>query len=162
MSLLTHIDQHGHANMVDVTNKPASVRIATAQGRIRMSADTIQAIIDNTNSKGDVLGTAKIAGIQAAKRTADLIPLCHPLALSKIDVQIEINSPKQCLEVRAMCKLTGQTGVEMEALTAVNVTLLTLFDMCKASDPNMVIDGIHVTQKSGGKTGDWVFSGEQS
>ncbi|MGJ8631730.1 MAG: cyclic pyranopterin monophosphate synthase MoaC [Glaciecola sp.] len=157
---LTHVDAQGNANMVDVTDKIITVRTATAQGKIAMSAQTIQAIIDNTNAKGDVLLTAKIAGIQGAKRTADLIPLCHPLALSKVDIDIEVDAANGWLSVTSMCKLSGKTGVEMEALTAVNVTLLTLFDMCKASDPAMRIFDIHVQQKTGGKSGNWQYPQE--
>lgn len=155
MSQLTHVDQHGQANMVDVSNKYATTRVAIAEGYISMSASAIADVVDCTNKKGDVLTTAKIAGIQAAKRCADLIPLCHPLALSKVSVELTVNEPEQSIHISAMCKLVGQTGVEMEALTAVSVTALTLFDMCKAADPRMNIYGIRVLEKHGGKSGDW-------
>ncbi|NVK24091.1 MAG: cyclic pyranopterin monophosphate synthase MoaC [Gammaproteobacteria bacterium] len=155
MSVLTHVDQSGQANMVDVTDKTQTVRIAVAEGFIKMSGETIEQVISHTNKKGDVITTAKIAGIQAAKKCADLIPLCHPLALSKVDVNFEIQAAEQCIRVEAMCKLTGKTGVEMEALTAVSVAVLTLFDMCKASDPSMEIFGIKVLEKVGGKNGHW-------
>lgn len=155
MSSLTHIDQSGQANMVDVTDKSVTVRTAYAEGYIRMSAATIQEVVTQTNKKGDVITTAKIAGIQAAKKCADLIPLCHPLALSKVDVDFDVQQEHNQIRVQAMCKLTGKTGVEMEALTAVSVATLTLFDMCKAADPAMEIFGIKVLEKTGGKTGHW-------
>lgn len=155
MSQLTHVDATGQANMVDVNDKLDSVRTASAEGRIYMSRDTIVAITSNQNKKGDVLSTAKIAGIMGAKKCSELIPLCHPLMLSKIDVTIDIHEPDAYLLVQATCKLTGKTGVEMEALTAVNIALLTLFDMCKASDPGMLISDIKVIHKTGGKNGEW-------
>ncbi len=155
MSSLTHIDSHGQANMVDVTDKDITVRTAVAEGYIYMSANTLQEVIDQSNNKGDVITTAKIAGIQAAKRCADLIPLCHPLALSKVALSFQIDTELSRIHVTAMCKLTGKTGVEMEALTAVSVACLTLFDMCKAADPCMEIQGIRVLEKTGGKTGHW-------
>ena len=155
MSILTHVDQSGAANMVDVTDKSESTRIALAEGFITMSAATLDAVINHTNNKGDVITTAKIAGIQAAKKCSDLIPLCHPLALSKVSVDFEIQAQKSRIRVLAKCKLSGKTGVEMEALTAVSVATLTLFDMCKAGDPEMLIHGIRVLEKQGGKTGDW-------
>lgn len=161
MTKLTHVDQTGQANMVDVTDKTPTVRIAIAEGYILMSPDTIKEVINHTNKKGDVITTAKIAGIQAAKKCADLIPLCHPLALSKVDVDFEIQSALNRVRVQAMCKLTGRTGVEMEALTAVSVAALTLFDMCKAADPNMEIQGIKVLEKVGGKTGHWLHKNTQ-
>lgn len=153
--MLTHVDQQGQANMVDVTDKNVSVRTAAAEGTISMFSDTLQAIIDNTNKKGDVIATARIAGIQAAKKCADLIPLCHPLSLSKVDVNFKLDQDANLIKVTSLCKLSGQTGVEMEALTAVSVALLTLFDMCKAADPMMEIWGIRVLEKHGGKTGHW-------
>ena len=155
MSSLTHIDSHGQANMVDVTEKDITVRTAVAEGYIYMSAITLQEVVEQSNKKGDVITTAKIAGIQAAKKCADLIPLCHPLALSKIDVSFAIDTELSRIHVIGMCKLTGKTGVEMEALTAVSVACLTLFDMCKAADPCMEIQGIRVLEKTGGKTGNW-------
>lgn len=155
MSQLTHVDASGQANMVDVTDKAQTVRIARAEGFVYMSPATLAEVENFGNKKGDVITTANIAGIQAAKRCSDLIPLCHPLALSKVDVDFELQKEQQRIRVEAMCKLTGKTGVEMEALTAVSVACLTLFDMCKAADPEMVIDGIKVLTKQGGKTGDW-------
>lgn len=155
MSGLTHIDHSGQANMVDVTDKDVTVRTARAEGYIYMSANTLQEVITQSNKKGDVITTAKIAGIQAAKKCADLIPLCHPLALSKVDLCFDIQADELRIHVTAMCKLTGKTGVEMEALTAVSVACLTLFDMCKAVDPCMEIQGIRVLEKTGGKTGHW-------
>ncbi len=155
MTSLTHIDNSGQANMVDVTDKQVTVRTALAEGYVYMSANTLQEVIEQSNKKGDVITTAKIAGIQAAKKCADLIPLCHPLALSKVDVSFEIQPDNLRIHVLGKCKLTGKTGVEMEALTAVSVACLTLFDMCKAVDPCMEIQGIRVLEKTGGKTGHW-------
>ncbi|MFC3123144.1 cyclic pyranopterin monophosphate synthase MoaC [Agaribacter flavus] len=155
MSKLSHIDQHGKANMVDVGDKAITSREAVAEGYIYINLVTMQEIVQQQNKKGDVLTTAKIAGIMAAKQCSNLIPLCHPLMLSKVDVTIEIDEKNARLRVQSLCKLSGKTGVEMEALTAVNVALLTLFDMCKASDPAMRIEGIRVLRKTGGKTGEW-------
>nr|WP_136250004.1 cyclic pyranopterin monophosphate synthase MoaC [Ningiella ruwaisensis] len=155
MSKLTHVDASGAANMVDVNDKNETTRQATAIGFVYMSADTIEDVLAHQNKKGDVLTTAKIAGIMAAKRCSELIPLCHPLMLSKVDVQIEVEQSKGRLKVESLCKLSGKTGVEMEALTAVSVACLTLFDMCKASDPAMRIEGVKVLTKTGGKSGDW-------
>lgn len=152
---LTHIDSHGHANMVDVTDKQATTRIARAEGYIRMSESAFQEVVNNQNDKGDVLSTARIAGIQGAKRCSELIPLCHPLSLTKISITFE-PLPEYCeIRVVSKCKLVGKTGVEMEALTAVSIAALTLFDMCKAQDPTMEIYGIRVLEKSGGKSGNW-------
>ena len=141
--------------MVDVSDKSESTRVAVAEGYLYLNEAALSEVVSANNKKGDVLTIAKIAGIQAAKQTANLIPLCHPLALTKVDVQVEIQAPKQRIRVEAMCKLVGKTGVEMEALTAVQVTTLTLFDMCKAVDPAMRIEGVKVLTKTGGKTGDW-------
>ncbi|GLR69374.1 cyclic pyranopterin monophosphate synthase MoaC [Agaribacter marinus] len=160
MSKLTHVDTQGNANMVDVEAKMATTRIATAEGFIYVNAATLDEIIHHQNKKGDVITTAKIAGIMAAKQCSNLIPLCHPLMLSKVDVGIDIEPENSRLRVTSMCKLSGKTGVEMEALTAVNVALLTLFDMCKASDPAMRMEGIRVLSKTGGKTGDWTHPNE--
>ncbi len=151
---LTHIDQQGKASMVDVSAKYFTSREARAFGRVVMSASTLQQIEHNQLKKGDVVSVARIAGIQAAKKCADLIPLCHPLALSKVAVDFELNVDKSSVDIVAYCKLTGQTGVEMEALTAVSVAALTVFDMCKAVDKNMVIEAIQVLEKTGGKSGD--------
>lgn len=146
MNKLSHVDEHGKANMVDVGMKPNQFRTAKAKGIIKVSAETIKNILENKNKKGDVLTVAKIAGIQAAKQTSSLIPLCHPLLITKIDV--ETNVLNDCIEVIAITKCIGQTGIEMEALTAVSVTLLTIYDMCKAIDKTMIIDDIHLIEKT--------------
>ncbi len=152
---LSHLNNKGEANMVDVTEKAVTQRIAIATGKVQMRTDTLAMICDGSHAKGDVLAVARIAGIQAAKKCADLIPLCHPLMLSKVQVDFEPDVGGQCLHIRGMCKLAGKTGVEMEALTAVSVAALTIFDMCKAVDPGMVISDIQVEHKQGGKTGAW-------
>lgn len=150
---LTHIDAGGEARMVDVSEKPASERLAVAEGRVVMTTATLELIVSGNAKKGDVLGTARIAGIMAAKRTAELIPLCHPLALSKVTIDItpDANLPG-CL-VKASVKVTGPTGVEMEALTAVSVACLTIYDMIKAAERGVRIEGIHLVEKKGGKSG---------
>jgi cyclic pyranopterin phosphate synthase len=150
---LTHIGKSGQARMVDVSEKAATERIAIAQGRVVMSAKTLDLVLAGNARKGDVLGAARIAGIMAAKRTSELIPLCHPLALSKVEVDIEPDKSLPGLVVRATCKLKGQTGVEMEALTAVSVACLTIYDMVKAAERGMRIEGIHLVEKRGGKSG---------
>jgi cyclic pyranopterin phosphate synthase len=150
---LTHIGKSGQARMVDVSDKAATERIAVAQGRVVMSTKTLDLVLAGNARKGDVLGVARIAGIMAAKRTSELIPLCHPLALSKVEVDIEPDEKLPGLVVRATCKLKGQTGVEMEALTAVSVACLTIYDMVKAAERGMRIEGIHLTEKRGGKSG---------
>jgi len=152
---LTHLNEQGEANMVDVTEKAVTSRSATAEGFIRMSAKTLAMISGGTHKKGDVFAVARIAGIQAAKKCGDLIPLCHPLMLSKVQIDFEIDTANSQVKVLSLCKLTGQTGVEMEALTGVSVACLTLFDMCKAVDPEMEIHGIKVMSKTGGKSGEW-------
>lgn len=152
---LTHLNEQGEANMVDVTEKAVTSRSATAEGYISMSAQTLLMIAEGNHKKGDVFAVARIAGIQAAKKCGDLIPLCHPLMLSKVQVDFDIDRPNSQVKVTSLCKLTGQTGVEMEALTAVSVACLTLFDMCKAVDPQMEIHGIKVMTKRGGKSGQW-------
>jgi len=152
---LSHINAKGEANMVDVTEKVMSSRTATAHGFIKMSAETMALVNRGENKKGDIFAIARIAGIQAAKKCSDLIPLCHPLMLTKVQVDFSIHTDNNTIEVKSMCRLTGQTGVEMEALTAVSVALLTLFDMCKAADPAMEIFGIKVQTKQGGKSGSW-------
>lgn len=162
---LSHINQKGEASMVDVTEKAVTQRSATAVGKVRMSPETLNMIVSGGHAKGDVLAVARIAGIQAAKKCADLIPLCHPLMLSKVQVDFQPDETRSEINVSALCKLAGKTGVEMEALTAVSVACLTLFDMCKAVDPEMVISDIKVVNKAGGKTGNWQRSeinGEQS
>lgn len=155
MSEFSHINQRGEASMVDVSNKAATVREARAEGYVRMSADTLQKILAGEHHKGDVFSVARIAGIQAAKQTSQLIPLCHPLMLSKVAIDFEAQPEHNRVRITSLAKLTGQTGVEMEALTAVSVAALTLFDMCKAVDPSMVLEGIRVLEKQGGKTGHW-------
>jgi cyclic pyranopterin phosphate synthase len=150
---LTHIGKRGQARMVDVSEKAATERLATAEGRVVMSAKTLDLVLAGNARKGDVLGAARIAGIMAAKRTSELIPLCHPLALSKVEVDIEPDRKLPGLVVRATCKLKGQTGVEMEALTAVSVACLTIYDMVKAVERGMRIEDIHLVEKRGGKSG---------
>lgn len=152
MSDLTHIDESGAAHMVDVADKAESKRIATAEGRITMKATTLKQIIKGDMPKGDVIGTARIAGIMAAKRTHDLIPLCHPLPISKVKIEIEADG-YEALVITATVGVSGKTGVEMEALTAVSVAGLTLYDMAKAIDKDMVIGDIRLLHKSGGKSG---------
>jgi cyclic pyranopterin monophosphate synthase len=154
MTKLTHLDDAGQAAMVDISAKTATIRDAVAEGRISMSAEALTAIKEGTAKKGDVLATARIAGIMAAKKTSDLIPLCHPLALSKVAVDFEFEADG--LRVTALARLTGQTGVEMEAMTAASVALLTIYDMAKALDKAMVISGLRLLSKSGGKSGHWV------
>jgi cyclic pyranopterin phosphate synthase len=150
---LTHIDSSGEARMVDVSEKPATERIAVAEGRVVMSKATLELILSGNAKKGDVLGTARIAGIMAAKRTHELIPLCHPLALSKVTVDIEPDPKLPGCIVRTSVKVTGPTGVEMEALTAVSVACLTIYDMIKAVERGVRIEGIHLVEKLGGKSG---------
>lgn len=153
---LTHIDEYGKANMVDVSDKATSCREARAFARICMQPSTLQEIKNNTLKKGDVLAVARIAGIQAAKKCADLIPLCHPLQLSKVSVDFEINDTTGSVEIFSLCKLTGQTGVEMEALTAVSIAALTIYDMCKAVDTDMVIEQVCLLEKKGGRHGHYL------
>jgi cyclic pyranopterin phosphate synthase len=150
---LTHIDPKGEARMVDVSAKAATERTAIAEGRVVMSKATLALIVSGNAKKGDVLATARIAGIMAAKRTAELIPLCHPLALSKVTLDISPDPKLPGCLVRATVKVTGPTGVEMEALTAVSVACLTIYDMIKAVERGVRIDGIHLVEKSGGKSG---------
>ena len=150
---LTHIGSMGEARMVDVSEKPATERLAVAEGRVVMSKTTLELIESGNAKKGDVLGTARIAGIMAAKRTSELIPLCHPLALSKITLDIELDNKLPGCVVRATVKVTGPTGVEMEALTAVSVACLTIYDMIKAAERGVRIEGIHLVEKQGGKSG---------
>lgn len=153
MSKLTHLDDAGAAHMVDVGGKPATARRAVASGRITMSAAALQAIREGNAPKGDVLGTARIAGIMAAKRTGELIPLCHPLGLEAVSVDFDYQDG--AIRATATASLTGRTGVEMEAMTAVSVALLTIYDMAKAIDKGMVIEGVRLIAKTGGKSGDW-------
>lgn len=153
MAELTHLDAAGHARMVDVGGKAETQRIAVASGRITMNAAALAAIRDGTVPKGDVLAAARIAGIMAAKKTAELIPLCHPLALDAVTVDFAVEADG--VRVTAAASLTGRTGVEMEALTAASVALLTVYDMAKAIDKGMVIEGVRLIEKRGGKSGDW-------
>jgi cyclic pyranopterin phosphate synthase len=155
MSKLTHIGADGEARMVDVSGKKATTRVAVAEGRVVMSKATLDLVLSGNAKKGDVLGAARIAGIMAAKKTSELIPLCHPLLLSKVEVEIAPDETLPGLVVRATVKLTGQTGVEMEALTAVAVACLTIYDMVKAAQKSMRIEGIRLVEKSGGKSGDY-------
>jgi cyclic pyranopterin phosphate synthase len=157
MSGLTHFDEQGHAHMVDVAAKPATHRVAVAQGRIEMLPATFAIIQSGTVKKGDVLGIARIAGIQAAKKTSDLIPLCHPLALTRVAVEFEmVAGAVPAVVCTATVETVGPTGVEMEALTAVQVALLTIYDMCKAVDRGMTMTGIRLVEKHGGKSGSFV------
>jgi cyclic pyranopterin monophosphate synthase len=153
MTKLTHIDESGAAHMVDVGAKATTAREAIAEGRITMSAKALAAIRDGTSKKGDVLAVARIAGIMAAKKTSDLIPLCHPIALSS--VTIDFAFAENAITALATARTTGQTGVEMEALSAVSIALLTIYDMAKALDKAMIIDGIRLLAKSGGRSGNW-------
>ncbi len=154
MSRLTHIDEAGRARMVDVSGKDHTLREAVATGLVRMDAATRDLALSGDAKKGDVRATAEIAGVMAAKRTSDLIPLCHPLALSKVEVAVEAHADG--LSVTARVRTTGPTGVEMEALTAVSVACLTVYDMLKAADKGMTIDAVRLESKTGGKSGDWV------
>jgi len=155
---LNHFNARGEAHMVDVGDKRVTARKAVAQGEINMQAETLQRIIRGENKKGDVLSVARIAGIMAAKQTAGLIPLCHPLALSHVDIQLEVNEAENKVVCIATVETSGQTGVEMEALTAVHIGILTIYDMCKAMDRGMLMGQICLLSKSGGKSGDWVRS----
>lgn len=153
---LTHLDDAGNAHMVDVSEKQVTTRIAVASGRVSMLPETVQLIKSGMAKKGDVIATARIAGIMAAKRTHDLIPLCHPLAISKITVDLEINQPANAVDVTASVKVEGKTGVEMEALTAVSVACLTVYDMVKAVDRGITISDIRLIEKQGGKSGHFI------
>jgi cyclic pyranopterin phosphate synthase len=153
MSTLTHLDEQGQARMVDVGAKPQTARSATASGRIRMSPEALIAIREGSGPKGDVLAAARIAGIMAAKRTGELIPLCHPLALDAVTVDFVFE--QVAIAVTARASLTGKTGVEMEAMTATSIALLTIYDMAKAIDKGMVIESVRLLEKTGGKSGDW-------
>ena len=155
-SPLTHFDAAGDAHMVDVAGKDVTHRVAIAIGTIRMRPETLELIRSGTAKKGDVVGVARIAAIQGAKRTAELIPLCHPIALTRVAVEFETDVADAAVHCRATVECTGQTGVEMEALTAVQVGLLTIYDMCKAVDRAMVIEGVQLLEKHGGKSGSYV------
>ena len=153
---LNHFDSKGNAIMVDVTEKNITERKAIAKGKIFVNDETYKRILDGNMTKGDVLGVARIAGIMATKKTSDLIPMCHPLMLTKSQIDFEFNEEEKSITAISTVKLSGKTGVEMEALTGVNVALLTIYDMCKAIDKNMVISDIHLVEKTGGKSGDFV------
>ncbi|MCY4154947.1 MAG: cyclic pyranopterin monophosphate synthase MoaC, partial [Gammaproteobacteria bacterium] len=159
MAELTHFNETGAAHMVDVGAKAATHRIAIAEGSITMQDSTLALIMEGGHKKGDVLGIARVAGIMAAKKTAELVPLCHPLTLSHIDISLEPRPAAGAVYCRAQVETIGPTGVEMEALNAVQVTLLTIYDMCKAVDRGMSIETVRLVEKTGGKSGDWVRSG---
>lgn len=155
MNKFTHFNERGDAHMVDVGTKKESERRAVAEGSIRMSKATLEQILSNQNKKGDVLSVAQLAGIMAAKRTADLVPLCHPLSLTHVSVELECQSENSSVHCRAVAETKDRTGVEMEALNAVQVALLTVYDMCKATDRGMVIEQVQLVEKSGGRSGHW-------
>ena len=157
MSKLTHINANGEAQMVDVSDKNETAREAKACARVVMKAETLDLIVSGSHKKGDVLAVARVAGIQAAKKCSDLIPLCHPLMLSKVSVELTPNIQNNCIDIIATAKLTGKTGVEMEALTAVSIAALTIYDMCKAVDRFMLIDNVQLLEKKGGKSGHWIL-----
>jgi len=156
MSTLTHFDAQGHAHMVDVADKAHTRRVGVASGSIHMLPSTFELVQSGTAKKGDVLGIARIAGIQAAKKTSDLIPLCHPLALTRVAVAFAMNADNHSIACTATVETVGQTGVEMEALTAVQIALLTIYDMCKAVDRGMTITDVRLLEKHGGKSGSYV------
>ena len=156
---LNHFDSKGNAIMVDVTEKNITQRQAIARGKIFVNKETYDRILQGNMAKGDVLAVARVAGIMATKKTSELIPMCHPLILTKSQIDFEFNEEEKSITAISLVKLAGQTGVEMEALTGVNVALLTIYDMCKAIDKNMVISDIHLVEKTGGKTGKFTFEG---
>jgi len=156
MSELTHIDETGAARMVDVGGKSISERVAVARAVVTMKAETLQLLQRGGHKKGDVMAVARIAGIQAAKKCSDLIPLCHPLMLTSVDVSFETDTHNSSVIIQARCKVSGQTGVEMEALTAASVAALTIYDMCKAVDRGMEINSLGLLEKQGGKSGHWL------
>jgi cyclic pyranopterin phosphate synthase len=163
MSKLTHLDEQGAARMVDVGDKDVTQRVAVAGACVRMLAETLELLRAGGHKKGDVLAVARVAGIQAAKKTPDLIPLCHPLMLNAVDIAFELDSAASCVRIRATCRVSGKTGVEMEALTAASVAALTIYDMCKAVDRGMEIQEVALISKEGGKSGTWrKDSGEAS
>ena len=155
MSELTHFNRAGEAHMVDISAKPATARRAIARGRIGMRPETLALIRQGGHKKGDVLGVARVAGIMATKRTAELVPMCHPLSLTHVAVEFDVDEEAGAIDCTVTAETTGQTGVEMEALNGVQVALLTIYDMCKAVDRGMVIDNVRLLEKSGGKSGDW-------
>lgn len=156
---LTHFNEQGRAHMVDVTDKAATRRTAVAYARVLMQPETLQRIKEGKMAKGDVLGVAQVAGIMAAKKTSDLIPMCHPLPLTKVDIRFEERPEENALDIYGTAKVSGVTGVEMEALTAVSVAALTVYDMCKAIDKGMIISTVCLLEKTGGKSGDYVRRG---
>lgn len=160
MSKLTHLDETGAARMVDVGDKAVTERVAVAAAIVTMQPQTLALLEQGAHKKGDVLAVARIAGIQAAKKTSDLIPLCHPLMLTSVEVDFRTDTEQSCVHVESRCKLSGKTGVEMEALTAAAVAALTIYDMCKAVDRGMQIQQLGVQHKSGGKSGDWNASSQ--
>ncbi len=155
MSELSHFNQAGEAHMVNVGDKDTTKRTAIAEGYITMETETLQRVVDQSHKKGDVLGIARIAGIMASKKTADIIPLCHPLALSHVEIQFHVEAENNRIQCLTTVETAGQTGVEMEALNAVQVSLLTIYDMCKAIDKAMIIDSVRLLEKKGGKSGHW-------
>jgi cyclic pyranopterin phosphate synthase len=155
LTKLTHLDENGHASMVDVSDKAVTHRIAVARGRVKMLPATLAMITGGNNKKGDVFAVARIAGIQAAKKCSELIPLCHPIMLSSVKVELRADNVENEVVITATCKIASQTGVEMEALTAVSVAGLTIYDMCKAVDKGMIISAVQLLEKSGGRSGDW-------
>lgn len=159
MKTLTHFNDKGDVHMVDVSGKDATERLAIAEGYIEMHAATLQAIVGDAVGKGDVLGIARVAGIMASKRTAELIPLCHPIPITHVDLSLEPEPEANRVRCRALVKTSSQTGVEMESLTAVQVALLTIYDMCKSVDRGMTIQSVRLLEKSGGKSGSWKRSG---
>ena len=158
MAKLTHIGDDGEARMVDVSDKDITDRTATARGTVLMAPETLKLIIDGTVKKGDVISVARLAGIMAAKRTSDLIPLCHPLALNKVDVDLVCDADRNAVDIEATGRVSGRTGVEMEALTAVSTAALTVYDMCKAVDRGMQLTDIRLVHKAGGKSGEFISS----
>ena len=154
---LTHFDEKGNAVMVDVSEKEVTSRVAVASGKIRVNAKVMEAVKNGTSKKGDVLGVARVAGIMGVKRTSELIPMCHPLPIQKCSVDYELDETNGIIRAFCTVKTEGKTGVEMEALTGVQVTLLTIYDMCKAIDKHMVMSNIHLVEKTGGKSGDFHF-----
>lgn len=159
-AILTHLDEQGQAHMVDVSEKAITTREARAEARIRMLPETLAMIVEGKHKKGDVFAVARIAGIQAAKRCSDIIPLCHPLMLTSVKVQMTPDKENNEIHIETMCRLNGQTGVEMEALCAASATALTLYDMCKAVDRGMEVHSLRVLEKKGGKSGHWQVGDE--
>jgi cyclic pyranopterin phosphate synthase len=162
MAKLTHLNEAGEARMVDVGDKPITHRVAVAEGRICMQPKTLKLIVSGSHKKGDVLAVARVAGFMAAKKTAELIPLCHPLSLTKIELDLQPLPKENCIQCRATAETRERTGVEMEALVAVEIALLTIYDMCKAVDRGMTLNDIRLLQKSGGKSGSWQRSTDQA